>query len=162
MRLAALRLGASDRDLRAKGKQTLQEMQKDPALRREATRFLIEDALRQNMTLTALELAREIDTLPDKTFADQLLLLTALDAAKDNGLAAALQEMKTTSTDDVERAAALLTWLNMHKREREAIDWSATLPPGILSNKLFQIALSDSYVGAKDWTGLQRLVNSGN
>lgn len=162
MRLAALRLGASDRDLRAKGKQTLEEMQKDPALRRDATRFLAEDALRQNLTLTALELARQLDTLPDKTFADQLLLLTALDAAKDNGLAAAIQEMKTTSADDVERAAALLTWLNMHKREREAIDWSATLPPGILGNKLFQIALSDSYVGAKDWTGLQRLVNSGN
>ena len=162
MRLAALRLGATDRDLRAKGKQTLVELQKDPLFRREATRFLAEDALRQNMTLMALELARQIDGFPDKTFADQLLLLTALDAAKDNGFAAYLQEMKTTSGDDVERAAAFLTWLNMHKREREAIEWSATLQPGILGNKLFQIALSDSYVGAKDWTGLQRLVNSGN
>jgi cytochrome c-type biogenesis protein CcmH/NrfG len=162
MRLAALRLGATDRDLRAKGKQTLVEMQKDPVLRREATRFLAEDALRLNLTLTALELARQIDSFPDKTFADQLLLLTALDAAKDKGFDAYLQEMKKTSAEDVEPAAAFLTWLNMHKREREAIDWSATLPPGILGNKLFQIALSDSYVGAKDWTGLQRLVNSGN
>jgi thioredoxin-like negative regulator of GroEL len=70
--------------------------------------------------------------------------------------------MKTASADDPEHAAALLTWLNMHKRESEAIAWSATLPPGVLGQKMVQIAISDSYVAAKDWTGLQRLVNSGN
>jgi cytochrome c-type biogenesis protein CcmH/NrfG len=162
MRLAALRLGASDRSMRAEGKQTLEEMQKDPALRREATRFLTEDALRQNLTLTALELARQLDSFPEKSFADQLLLLTALDAAKDNGFAGFLAEMKKTSADDPERAAALLTWLNMHRRESDAIAWSVQLPPGILGQKMVQIALSDSFVAAKDWTGLQRLVNSGN
>ena len=162
MRLAALRLGANDRDMRAQGKQTLVEMQNDPALRREATRFLAEDALRQNTTLAAVELARQLDSFPDKTFADRLLLLSALDAAKDNGFAAFLAEMKTSSADDPEHAAALLSWLNIHRRESEAIAWSATLPPGILGQKMVQIALSDSYVGAKDWTGLQRLVNSGN
>src|SRR5204863_3479706 len=139
-----------------------EEMQNDPALRRDATRFLAEDALRQSMTLSALELTRQLDSFPEKTFADRLLLLTALDAAKDNGFAAFLAEMKTSSAEDPETAAALLTWLNMHKRESEAIAWSATLPPGVLGQKMLQIALSDSYVGAKDWTGLQRLVNSGN
>jgi cytochrome c-type biogenesis protein CcmH/NrfG len=162
MRLAALRLGSNDRDMRANGKQTLVEMQNDPLLRREATRFLAEDALRQNMTLTALELARQLDGFPDKTFADRLLLLTALDAAKDNGFDAFLQEMKTSSADDPERAAALLTWLNMHKRETEAIAWSASLQPGILGQRMVQIALSDSYVALKDWKGLERLVNSAN
>jgi cytochrome c-type biogenesis protein CcmH/NrfG len=162
MRLAALRLGANDPALRAQGKQALVEIQNDPALRRDATRYLAEDALRQNMTLTALELARQIDSLPNKSFSDRLLLLTALDAAKDNDLAAFLDETRTSSADDPERAAALLTWLNMHKREADAIAWSAQLPPGVLGQKMVQIALSDSYVAAKDWKGLQRLVNSGN
>jgi cytochrome c-type biogenesis protein CcmH/NrfG len=162
MRLAALRLGANDPDLRAKGKATLVEMQNDPALRRDATRFLAEDALRQNRTLAALELARQLDGFPDKTFADRILLLTALDAAKDNGFAAFFEEMKTSSADDPERVAALLTWLNMHKRAPEAIAWSAKLAPGILGQKLVQIALSDTFVAAGDWAGLQRLVNSGN
>jgi cytochrome c-type biogenesis protein CcmH/NrfG len=162
MRLAALRLGANDPALRAQGKQALLEMQKDPVLRRDATRYLVEDALRQKLTLSALELARQLDSFPNKSFSDRLLLLTALDAAKDNGLAAFLEEMKTSSAEDPERAAALLTWLNMHKREADAIAWSAKLPPGVLGQKMVQIALSDSYVAAKDWTGLQRLVNSGN
>jgi cytochrome c-type biogenesis protein CcmH/NrfG len=162
MRLAALRLGASDRDTRAQGKQTLVEMQSDPLLRHDATRFLAEDALRQNMTLAAMELARQLDSFPNKTFADRLLLLTALDAAKDNSFAAFLEEMKTSSAEDAERAAALLTWMNIHNRVAEAIAWSAKLPPGILGQKLVQIALADSFVGVKDWASLQRLVNSGN
>lgn len=162
MRLAALRLGAADSSVRAKGKETLVEMQNDPILRREATRYLAEDALRQNMTLTALELARQLDGFPNKTFADRILLLSALDAAKDNGFAPFLEEMKTASAEDPERAGALITWLNMHKRPADAIAWSATLPPGIMGQKLVQIGLSDSFVAVQDWAGLQRLVNSGN
>jgi thioredoxin-like negative regulator of GroEL len=162
MRLAALRLGATDPALRAEGKETLVAMQNDPALRREATRFLAEDALRQNTTLAALELARQLDSFPNKSFADRILLLSALDAAKDNGFDAFLQEMKTLSADDPERVAALLTWLNMHRRAADAIAWSAKLAPGIMGQKLVQIALSDAFVATRDWAGLQRLVNSGN
>lgn len=162
MRLATLRLGASDPSLRAQGKQTLLELQKDPAMRREATRSLAEDALRQNFTLTALELARELDSLPNKTFADRLILLTALDAAKNNEFTAFFEEMKTASADDPERAAALITWMNMHKRPADAIAWSAQLPPGIVGQKLVQVALSDAFVSSRDWNGLQRLVNAGN
>ena len=162
MRLAALRLGATDPALRAEGKQALQELQKDPALQRDATRYLAEDALRQKTTLAALELARQLDSFPNKTFADRLILLTALDAAKDQGFAAFLEEMKSASADDPERAGAVLTWLNMHNRAADAIAWSAQLQPGIVGQKMVQIALSDAFVTSRDWNGLQRLVNSGN
>ena len=162
MRLAALRLGANNADVRAKGKQTLVELQNDPMLRREATRYLAEDALRQKNTLTALELARLLDTFPDKTYADRLLLLSALKAGFDPGFTAFLEEMQTTSAEEPERAAGLLTWMNMNNLSREAIAWSTKLAPGVIGSKLVQIALSDSFVTVKDWAGLQRLVNSGN
>ena len=162
MRLAALRLGANDPDTRSKGKQTLVELQNDPMQRREATRYLAEDALRQKNTLTALELARQLDSYPDKTYADRLLLLSALKAAFDPGFTPFLEEMQTTSAEDAESVGALLTWMNMNNLSREAIAWSTTLASGVIGNKLVQIALSDSFVTAKDWAGLQRLVNSGN
>ena len=162
MRLAALRLGANDADIRAKGKQTLVELQNDPMLRREATRYLAEDALRQKNTLTALELARLLDSYPDKTYADRLLLLSALKTAFDPGFAPFLEEMQTTSAEEPEHAAALLTWMNMNNLSQEAIAWSTKLAPGVIGHKLVQIALSDSFVTVKDWVGLQRLVNSGN
>jgi cytochrome c-type biogenesis protein CcmH/NrfG len=162
MRLAALRLGANDPETRAKGKQTLEELQKDPLLRREATRYLAEDALRQKKTLAALELAQQLNTFPDKTYADRLLLLSALQTAFDPGFGPFLEEMQTSSAEDPESAGALLTWMNMNNLSREAIAWSAKLAPAIIGHKLVQIALSDSFVTAKDWVGLHRLVNSGN
>ena len=162
MRLAAVRLAGKDFDVRAQGKKTLVEMQNDPAFRRDATRYLAEDALRQNATFAALELARQLDTFPEKTFADKILLLTALDAAKDNGFPAFFEEMKTSSVEDPERSAALVTWMNLHQRAADAIAWSATLPPEVTGQQRVQIALSDSFVLVRDWTGLQRLVNSGN
>jgi cytochrome c-type biogenesis protein CcmH/NrfG len=162
MRLAAVRLGGKDADARIEGKKKLVEMQNDPALRRDATRYLAEDALRQNTTLAALELARQLDSFPEKTFADTILLLTALEAAKDTGFPAFFEEMKKSSADDPERAAALVTWMNLHKRAADAIAWSATLPPEVSGQQRVQIALSDSFVLIRDWTGLQRLVNSGN
>ncbi|HVF73125.1 MAG TPA: hypothetical protein VM940_16100 [Chthoniobacterales bacterium] len=162
MRLAAVRLGATDAATREAGKQTLEDMQKDPLLAREATRYLAEDASRRNLTLRALELAHQLDTFPNKTYSDRLVLLTALDAAKDSGLGVFLDEMKAASAEDPERAAALITWLNMHNRAADAIAWSTQLPPGVLGQKLVQIALADAFVAGKNWTGLQRLVNSGN
>jgi len=137
-------------------------MQADPATRRDATKYLAEDELRQGNTLEALELARQLDTLPGKTFSDRLLLLSALQAAKDSGFAAFLEEMQTSSADEPERIGALITWMNMHNMAAEAIAWSAKLSPAMIGAKLVQIALSDAFVTRRDWASLQRLVNSGN
>lgn len=162
MRLAALRLGANNFELRDRGKETLREMQKDPALRRDATRYLAEGALRQGDYSEALTLARELDTFPEKTYADRLVFLSALQAARDSGFQAYLEEMQTSSAGDPEQAAALMTWMNVHKMSREAIAWSAQLAPAVIGHKLVQVALSDAFVTEKDWAGLQNLMKSGN
>jgi cytochrome c-type biogenesis protein CcmH/NrfG len=162
MRLAALRLVANDRSVRAKGRETLAELQKDPATRRDATRYLAEDAIQAGDFETGLALARELESLPGKSFLDRLVLLSALQAARDPGFAAFLEELQTTATEEPERVAALMTWMNLHKMAREAIVWGTKLPPAIMGGKLVQIALSDAYVTVADWPGLQRLVKAGN
>jgi cytochrome c-type biogenesis protein CcmH/NrfG len=162
MRLASLRLGANDLNVRLKGRETLAAMKADPATRRDATRYLAEDELRQGNALDALELARQLDTLPGKTFNDRLLLLSALYATKESGFSPFLEELKTFSLDEPERVGALITWMNVHKMAAEAITWSATLPAPLIGNKLVQIALADAFVSTRDWRSLQRLVNSGN
>lgn len=162
MRLASLRLGANDLRVRLKGRETLVAMQADPATRRDATRYLAEDELRQGNALDALELTRQLDTLPGKTFNDRLLLLSALHATKDSGFSAFLEELQTSSIDEPERVGALLTWMNMHNMAGEAIAWSAKLQPGLIGHKLVQIALADAFVTKREWASLQRLVNSGN
>ena len=161
LRLAALRLGAADPSTRETGRQTLLELQKDPRLRRQATLQLAEDALRQKDFTAAVALARELDSLADKTFADRLVLLSALQAAGDAGFRPLLAELENTAADDAERASAVVTWLNAHTMPAEAVEWAPKLPTSV-TGRLVPIALSDSYVALKDWTGLQRLTKTGN
>ncbi|MDQ6810234.1 MAG: hypothetical protein M3Z64_12550 [Verrucomicrobiota bacterium] len=161
MRLAALRLSASDPSIREAGRQTLLELQKEPTLRRQATLHLTEDALRRKEFTEALALAREVDALPDKTFADRLVVLSALQAAQDPGFGALLTDLQNTAADDGERASAVVTWMNVHAMPREAVDWASKLSPSAMG-RLLPIALADSYVALSDWAGLERLVKTGN
>ncbi|MEY2497382.1 MAG: hypothetical protein QOD12_938 [Verrucomicrobiota bacterium] len=162
MRLAALRLNASDYEMRSRGKETLVALQNETAFRREATRFLAEDALRRYDSTGALTLARQLDGFPERNFTDRLILLSALQLARDPGFQSFLEELQTFAADDAERASALVTWMNLHQMSTQAIAWSAKLPPAVIGSKLVPIALADGYVTVKDWSGLERLVKSGN
>ena len=162
LRLAALRLGSNDYALSARGKETLVELQNEPAFRREAARYLAQDAIRRFDSAEALRLARQLDGFPEKNFSDRLVLLGALQLARDPEFQSLLEELQTFAADDAERASALVTWMNMHQMSTQAIVWSAKLPPAVLGNKLVPIALADAYVAVRDWAGLQKLLKSGN
>ena len=162
LRLAALRLGSNDYAMSVRGKETLVELQSEPALRRDATRYLAEDALRHFDFKEALRLARQLDGFPEKNFTERLVLLAAMRAASDPGFQSLLEELQTVAADDPERAAALMTWMNIHQMSVLVIAWSAKLPPSVIGSKLVPIALSDAFVAVRDWSGLQRLVKSGN
>jgi cytochrome c-type biogenesis protein CcmH/NrfG len=162
MRLAALRLGANDATVRARGRETLVELQNEPALRRDATRYLAEDALRHGDTIEGVTLARQLDGFPDKNFADRLVLLSALQAAYDPGFPPFLEELQTSAAEDPERVAALMNWMNVHQMSPEVIAWSAKLPATVIGGKFAPISLADAYVTVRDWPGLQRLVKSSN
>lgn len=162
LRLAALRLGSNDYAMSVRGKETLVELQSEPALRRDATRYLAEDALRHFDFKEALRLARQLDGFPEKNFTDRLVLLAAMHAASDPGFQSLLEELQTVAADDPERAAALMTWMNIHQMSTLTIAWSAKLSPSVIGSKLVPIALSDAFVAVRDWSGLQRLVKSGN
>jgi hypothetical protein len=148
--------------MRTQGKETLVALQSDAAYRRDATRSLAEDALRHFDFKEALRLAQQLDGYPEKNFTDRLVLLTAMQAARDPGFQSLLEELQTMAADDPERAAAVITWMNTHEMATQAIAWSAKLPPNVIGSKLMPIALSDAYVTARDWAGLQRLVKTGN
>jgi cytochrome c-type biogenesis protein CcmH/NrfG len=162
VRLAALRLGANNYDISESGRQTLVALQKDPATRRDATRHLAEDALRRKDFETAVRLARDLDSLPEKSLADRLVLLSALKGANDPDYPRLLDETERSSTEETEATAAVINWMNANGMAHDAIGWSAKLPAAALNVRLVAIALADSFVIARDWAGLQKLVKSGN
>ncbi|HEX8280184.1 MAG TPA: hypothetical protein VF551_02305, partial [Chthoniobacterales bacterium] len=162
LRLATLQLASTDDGKRAEGRKTLLEFQNDPATRREATRRLAQDAYVRRNHSDAVELARQLDSFPEKTFTDRLLLLSVLQAAGDSGVQALLEETKASSLQEPDRIGELISWMNSQQMQQDAIAWAAQLPPEVLGQKGVPIALSDSYIGARDWAGMLRIVSQGN
>lgn len=162
IRLAALRLSANDPKISEQGRAALLQLQNDPSLRREATRHLAENALTRRDFPEAVKFARQLDSFPDKTFDDRLVLLSALKAAADPAFNSLLNEMQQSATDDAATAGTLIGWMTANGLAQDAINWGAKLPPQELGEKLVPVALSDAYVAVGDWKGLQRLTKSGN
>lgn len=162
LRLAALRLNANDRAISERGREALVELQKDPALRRDATRHLAENAIRRREYDEAIKLARELDAMPERQFTDRLVLLSALKGANDPKFPQFLSELENSAGDNRDAIAALISWLNTNRMARDAIAWAAKLPPELISGRLVPIALADSYVAEYDWAGLLRLTKTGN
>ncbi|CAA9241429.1 MAG: hypothetical protein AVDCRST_MAG42-1724 [uncultured Chthoniobacterales bacterium] len=162
LRLAILQLGSNDSAARTEGQQALVQLQADPAFQRVATRPLADDALRRGDFGQAVELGRQLDSFPDKTFSDRLLLLTALHRSADPGSTPLLQEMQAAAATNPDQAAQLLSWLNAQQMPVAAISWASQLPQEMIVQKGVPIALADSYISARDWSGMQRMVKSGN
>ncbi|CAN5519786.1 hypothetical protein BH18VER1_BH18VER1_01830 [soil metagenome] len=161
-RLAAVQLSAADRQVREQGRQTLLQLQNDPASRREATRRLIDDALRRNEFDVAVGYGRQLQEMPEREFSDQLLLLRALHGAIDPGFTAFLQQLQAEAAADPDRIAKLISWFNANKMPAAAVTWAAQLSPDVMARRAVPIALSDSYIAVQDWAQLQRLVKDGN
>jgi hypothetical protein len=162
LRLATRQIASTDSEMRAQGRQTLIELQQDPARRRDATRRLAVDALRRNNLDEAVSYGRQLEAMEEKTFTDRLLLLSALHGSADPGATPLLEELKTAAADDAGRAAELLTWLNGNAMPLAAISYASQLPPATISQKAVPIALADSYIAAGDWNGMRNVVKSGN
>lgn len=161
-RLATLQLTATDRAAREEGRQTLAQLQSEPSMRREAARRLAEDGLRRSEYERAAEAAKQLQEWPEREFSDRLLLLSALHGAIDPGFTPLLQTLEAEVANDPERVAEILSWLNAHQMPAAAISWAAQLPAGVATQRAAAIALSDSYVAAQEWKGLDRLVKNGN
>ncbi|MEP6937494.1 MAG: hypothetical protein ABI871_05435, partial [Chthoniobacterales bacterium] len=162
LRLATVQLGASDSVIREGALRTLRGLRGEAPVRREATRRLIEDGLRDKQTAGALTLARELDDLPEREFADRLLLLATMQAANDSGFVPLLQGVERAAEESAEQVAMLINWMNANQMPSEAIAWSGGPPATSLGNVLVAIALSDSYIATKNWSGMLRFVKTGN
>ncbi|MDQ6626815.1 MAG: hypothetical protein M3Y69_11870 [Verrucomicrobiota bacterium] len=162
LRLASLQLSSPDIARREEGQKTLAQLQADPASQREATRVLTDDALRRGDFDAAVKSARALQEVPGHDFSDEVLLLSALNGGLDPSFSTYLQKLEGEAAEDGTRAAELITWMNGHGMPAAAISWASQLGETALGHKAVAIALSDSYIAARDWEGIQRLVKDGN
>ncbi|MBV9010033.1 MAG: hypothetical protein JO354_12835 [Verrucomicrobia bacterium] len=146
----------------ADGVAELQKLQGNAAISQQATRILAEDALQRGESENALKYAHQLKSNPATTFADRLLLLSAMSLAHDSGTEQLLGQLQSEAASDPAKVSALLGWMNAHAMSREALAWMQTLPPQVLEAKMLPLAIADTFLAAHDWNGLLKFLRASN
>jgi predicted Zn-dependent protease len=174
LKLAILQLSAESAELRAGAIQILDAMCAKPTMRASALRALHRDAEVRGDWGRALELANELGSATDASFADKLIFLSTLSAQKDaagraTGLRgidesrfwAELNRLRQLAGDNVEHLFQLLTWMNEHHQALLVVEWADTLPAEMLSKPPVSVAVAESCVRSSYWMKLKSLVEKG-
>lgn len=161
LELAEFQLRSDDEAKRQKGRALAQRLKSDPKVRIASIHVLINDALRWRDESASVELAKEINTLPDAPYPDRLLALGILRRLNDPAFAAALNRLEAESAKSAETAVKLIAWMNGQNLALVAIDWSKQLPPEMFSSVAMRFALADSYVRLRDWRALKEMLQRG-
>ena len=162
LELAEFQLRSDDRSKREAGRALAERLRSNPKVRLDALHVLIDDAGRWRHDSASLELARELDGLPDATFADRLVALGILRGLNDPAFTAALTRLEAESTQSADKAVKLINWMNSHGLALLAIDWSKQLPPEMLESIPLRLALADAYVRLRDWAALKAILQRGS
>jgi hypothetical protein len=131
-------------------------------VRLDALHVLLDDAGRWRHDSASVELARELDRLPDAPFADRLVALGILRDQNDPDFAASLTRLEAESTQSADKAVNLLAWMNSHGLSLLAVDWSKQLPPEMLGSIPLRFALADAYVRLRGLGGAQGNLKRGS
>jgi Flp pilus assembly protein TadD len=162
LELAEFQLRSDDRNKRDAGRALAERLKSNPKVRLDALHVLINDAVRWRYDSASVGLAKELDGLPNATFADRLLALGILRGLNDPAFAAALTRLETESTQSAERAVKLINWMNSRGQALLAIDWSKRLPPEMLESIPLRFALADANVRLRDWAALKAMLQRGS
>jgi Flp pilus assembly protein TadD len=119
---------------------------------------LIDSATQERNWAVVLDLARELQGLPEATFNDRLVYLSALSATADPGIQDYLAKLQTEAKDDADKVFRLIAWMNSHGEMARSLAWKESLSAEILGEVHVRVALADAYVARNDWPELQRLV----
>lgn len=160
--LGTLRLSSTDAALHDRGVRELEQLQRDETLRADVTRRLANDALRRGDKEKAVIYARQLNDSSSADFTDRLLLLSALHLAGDFNTAQKLAQLQKETGEDAEKIGALLSWMSAHEMSREAVTWIQTLPKELLGKKLLPLNVSDAFLAAADWKGLEKFLRASN
>ena len=160
IRLASVQLASADSTTREKGRLALIELQKDPALAREATKQLLAAAVQRYDSSRTTALAQQLLAFSDATFADRLAALDALHRGFEPAFGPLFQKMKDEAANDAAKAGQLLTWMNTNQMAADAVAWSESLPPEILTHRPVALALADSYTMNRNWDAMLKFLKT--
>jgi hypothetical protein len=148
---------------RAEGIAILEQLRNSPAQRGAATRaLLIDGAAHRHHPEELRNLARDLQSYPESSFADRLLYLDLLRQLRDPEYAAYLSELEKAASTNPADFGALLSWMNMNSMSLVAIDFAKSLPVDILTKWPVPWSLAEAHAKVGDWPELQTLAQTEN
>ena len=160
--LAVLQILSPDPEKSAAAHNQLERLSKVPQFRTEALRALLDNALRQNQTDAANELAQALQMSPQVTFADYLLCLELYRKLDPKKFDALLDKVKPVAAREGHDVAQLLSWMNKNGLANAALKWSEKLPVDRTNRPPVAIAVAEALAQTKNWSRLKRWSRSGS
>jgi hypothetical protein len=160
--LAALQILSPDPEKNAAARNQLERLSKVPQFRTEALRALLDNALRQNQTEAANDLAQQLQMSPQVTFADYLLCLDLYRKLNPQQFDALLDKVKPVAARNGDHLAQLISWMNKSSLAGDALKWTEKLHADLTSHPPAAIAIAESLVETKNWSRLKRWTRSGS
>ena len=160
--LAVLQILSPDPEKNAAAHNQLERLSKVPQFRTEALRALLDNALRQNQTDAANELAQALQMSPQVTFADYLLCLELYRKMSSKKFDALLDKVKPVAAREAHDLAQLLGWMNKNALAVAALKWSDKLPVSLTNRPPVAIAVAEALAQTKNWSRLKRWTRGGS
>jgi predicted Zn-dependent protease len=158
LQLATLRLSSPAAGARAGALSTLNQLAKKPDNRIAALRPLLDDAVKNGNAAQALEIANNLGTDPQATFADQLKRLATLRTLKDTGAAALLDRLKKTAASKPDDLYGLVEWMNQNEAPAAVIKWVESLPAPSIAKPPVCVAVAEAYARDSQFVRLQAML----
>jgi hypothetical protein len=156
-------LDESNAATRAKAVAMLERLRGSPAQRTAATRALLLDgAVHRHDPEELRNLARELQSYPEASFADRLLYLDVLRQLGDRAYPASLSQIEKDASAKPVDLGALLSWMNLNNMSLVAVDFVKSLPVEVLSTWPVPLALAEAHSKLGDWSDLQKLAQTAN
>ncbi len=160
--LAVLQILSSDPEKNAAARSQLERLSKVAQFRTEALRALLDNALRQNQTEVANELAQALQMSPQVTFADYLLCLDLYRKLNPKKFDALLDKVKPVAARNSRDLAQLLAWMNKNDLASPALKWSEKLPDDLTNQPPAVSEVAAVLARTRNWSRLKRWTRSGS
>jgi len=133
-----------------------------PAMRAQAQRELILDALRSRDYNTALEYSGDLIQPANALFPDKLLRLEVLRLVKSSQYRPYLAACKNEAVTDPGKLPQMALWLMQRNYTEQALDWLQGLPSQTQANLPAALFIAQCQMVLKEWSTLQNTASKQN
>lgn len=156
LQLGATQIRSNDRDRRASGAAILNGLRSDTKYGTAAKRILVREWVKRHESPDKiLDAARDLQTDPQSTFADRILVADLLRQAGDPQFASYLSELEHAAVDSPQELATLISWMSQTNLNLLANDFIKGLKPEVVHAWPVAMAVADVYVRLQEWSKLE-------